>query len=46
MGFLTIRASVEVSEDGQSFTGTYSLEFPAGVSEAFELPAGEMVPAT
>ena len=44
MGFLTIRTSVEVSEDGQSFSGTYTLEFPAGMGEAFGLPAGELGP--
>jgi hypothetical protein len=44
MGFLTIRGSVEVSEDGQTFTGTYTLEFPAGLSEALGLEAGEVGP--
>jgi hypothetical protein len=43
-GFVTIRASVEVSDDGQTFSGTYTLEFPAGLSESSGLPAGELGP--
>ena len=44
-GFVTVRASVEVAEDGQTFSGTYTLEFPDRVTEAFGLEAGEYGPA-
>lgn len=44
MGLLTVRASVDVADDGASFSGTYTLEFPAAVSEAFGMPAGEVGP--
>jgi hypothetical protein len=43
-GFVTIRASGEVSEDGQSFTGTYTFEPPAMMAEAMGIPAGQLGP--
>jgi hypothetical protein len=33
-GFFTIRASVVVAPDGQSFTGTWTIEFPRGEGQA------------
>jgi len=44
LGFLTIRTSVEVAEDGQSFAGTYTLEYPAGMAEAMGAPVGQLGP--
>lgn len=44
LGFATIRASVEVSEDGQSFAGTWTMELPATMAEAMGMPAGEVGP--
>jgi len=46
VGFLTIRASVEVASDGQTFSGTYTLEFPAAMAQAAGLQAGEYGPGT
>ena len=43
LGFVTIRASIEVAEDGQSFAGTYTVEFPAAMAEAMGLPVGQQV---
>ncbi len=43
VGYATIRASIEVAEDGQSFTGTYTIEFPAAMAEAMGLPLGQQV---
>jgi hypothetical protein len=44
VGYGTIRASLDVAEDGQSFTGTYTIEPPAGVAEAMGLPVGQFGP--
>ena len=33
-----------MTEDGQSFTGTYTIEPPAGVAEAMGIPAGQLGP--
>ena len=43
VGYATIRASIEVAEDGQSFAGTYTIEFPAAMAEAMGLPVGQQV---
>jgi hypothetical protein len=43
-GFATIRSSVEVAPDGQSFAGTFTVEFPAAVAEATGLQPGEYGP--
>jgi hypothetical protein len=43
VGYATIRTSIEVAEDGQSFAGTYTIEFPAGMAEAMGLPEGQQV---
>ena len=39
-GFVTVRSSVEVAEDGLSFAGTYTLESPAALSEAMGMSPG------
>lgn len=44
VGYVTARISLEVSEDGETFSGTYTVEFPAAASEAFGMPAGELGP--
>jgi hypothetical protein len=44
LGYATVRTSIEVAEDGQSFAGTYTLEVPAEVAEAFGAPVGELGP--
>jgi hypothetical protein len=43
VGYGTIRTSVEVAADGQSFAGTYTIEFPAAMAEAMGLPLGQQV---
>lgn len=43
-GVVTIRASGEVSEDGQSFSGTWTIELPAAMATALGAPAGELGP--
>ena len=44
LGFQTVRASVEVAEDGQTFSGTYTNEFPAAALEGTGIAAGEYGP--
>jgi hypothetical protein len=44
VGYTTIRTSIEVAEDGQSFAGTYTFEPPAGMAEALGAPDGEYGP--
>ena len=44
VGYATIRTSIEVAEDGQSFAGTYTIEFPAAMAEAMGLPVGQLGP--
>ncbi len=44
IGFLTARIEGEISEDGQTATGTYTLEFPEGPTGVFP-PPGEWGPA-
>ena len=44
LGMATMRASVEASEDGQSFAGTYTVEPPAAMAEAMGWPVGELGP--
>ena len=44
LGSATIRTSVEVAEDGQSFAGTYTFEPPAEMAEAMGIPAGQLGP--
>jgi hypothetical protein len=43
-GLTTIRASGQVSADGQSFSGTWTLELPEAEASAVGLPAGELGP--
>jgi uncharacterized cupredoxin-like copper-binding protein len=43
-GFVTVRSSVEVAEDGQSFAGAYTLEFPAALAEALGMAPGQLGP--
>jgi hypothetical protein len=43
-GFVTIRTSVEVAEDGQTFAGTYTLELPAAMVEALGMTPGQTGP--
>jgi hypothetical protein len=43
VGYATIRTSIEVAEDGQSFAGTYTIEFPASMAEAMGLQVGQQV---
>lgn len=45
LGFVTIRAGVELAEDGLSFTGTWTAEFPAEAAEAMGMPIGELGPS-
>jgi hypothetical protein len=45
VGYVTIRTSIEVAEDGESFTGPYTVEFPAAMAEAFGAPVGELGPS-
>lgn len=45
LGFVTIRAGVELAQDGQSFSGTWTAEFPAAAAEAMGLPDGELGPS-
>jgi hypothetical protein len=44
LGFFTVRASIEVAEDGQSFAGNYTLEYPAAMAEAMGMPVGQYGP--
>ena len=44
VGYGTIRTSIEVAEDGQSFAGTYTIEPPAAMAEAMGVPAGQLGP--
>jgi hypothetical protein len=44
LGFITGRVSLEVAEDGQSFSGTFTFEFPGPMREEFGMPAGELGP--
>ncbi len=44
LGFFTVRTSIEVAEDGQSFTGTYTIEYPAAMAEAMGMPVGQAGP--
>jgi uncharacterized cupredoxin-like copper-binding protein len=44
VGFAMVRTSIEVAEDGQSFTGTYTFEPPAGMAEAMGVPVGQLGP--
>ncbi len=44
-GFVTVRTSGEVSEDGQTTSGTYTIEFPDGLPAGMFPPAGEYGPA-
>jgi hypothetical protein len=44
VGFMKIRANLEVAEDGESLSGTYTIEAPSRLGEAFGLPAGELGP--
>jgi hypothetical protein len=43
-GYGMVRSSIEVSEDGQSFAGTYTYEFPAGMAEAMGFQVGQLGP--
>lgn len=45
VGFGTVRASVEVATDGESWSGTYTFEPPAAMAEAMGVPLGELGPA-
>lgn len=44
VGSFTIRGSLEVAEDGSSFTGTYSFEPSPEIAANFGLQAGELGP--
>ena len=44
-GFVTVRTSGEVSEDGRTTGGTYTVEFPDGLPAGMFPPAGEYGPA-
>lgn len=44
VGLTVVRASVEVAKEGQSFTGTWTLEFPPAAAEMSGVPAGELGP--
>jgi hypothetical protein len=44
IGFVTVRSSVEVADDGLSFSGTYTLEPPAAMAEAMGMTPGELGP--
>jgi hypothetical protein len=44
VGYGTIRTSIEVAEDGQTFAATYTIEPPSGVAEALGLPVGKYGP--
>ena len=44
LGYATIRTSIEVAEDGRSFTGTFTLEFPAAMGDAMGTPLGQLGP--
>ena len=44
VGITTIRASGEVSQDGQTFSGTWTLEFPEAMAAMTGMPAGELGP--
>ena len=35
---------IEVAEDGRSFTGTFTLEFPAAMGDAIGTPLGQLGP--
>lgn len=44
VGYGTIRAGIEVAEDGQSFAGTYTVEMPVAMAEAMGVPVGQLGP--
>ena len=44
VGYGSIRASIEVAEDAQSFAGAYTIEFPSAMAEAMGVPAGQLGP--
>ncbi len=44
-GLVTIRASGEVAEDGQTFTATYTIEPPAAMAQMVGLPEGQLGPS-
>jgi len=43
-GFFTGRGSIDVAEDGQSFTGTSTIELPVEIQDILGLPAGQLGP--
>ncbi len=45
VGLTVIRASVNVAEDGQSLTGSWTLELPAAAAEMAGAPAGQLGPS-
>jgi hypothetical protein len=45
VGLATIRGSLRVSADGESFSGTYTFEPPAAFAEAMGLPVGQLGPS-
>jgi hypothetical protein len=44
VGYATVRSSIEVGQDGQSFAGIYTFEPLAGMAEAMGLPVGQLGP--
>lgn len=44
VGIVTIRASGDIADDGQSFSGTWTLEPPAAMAEMMGVPEGELGP--
>jgi len=44
VGFMLIRGDAVVSEDGQTFRGTWTIEFPSAVVAATGMPAGQLGP--
>ncbi len=43
-GDVVVRAAVEVAEDGQNFSGSFTIEAPPAIAEAAGIPAGELGP--
>ena len=44
LGLIIVRGDAVVAEDGQTFTGTWTVEFPGAMVEGAGLPAGELGP--
>jgi hypothetical protein len=44
LGYSVFRTSVEVSADGQTLSGSYTIEPPPEMAEAFGIPVGQLGP--